>query len=331
MSIGREGNSKNLIFPPVGRLAPSPTGEMHLGNLRTFLCAWLSIRANHGKLWMRMEDIDLSRVRPLSVESIVDDLAWFGLDWDGEPLIQSDRFLEHKESLEILQSRELAYPCICTRADVERAASAPHAGQQGQQYPGTCAQNTTSTAQELTVPFAWRFRHDRESETFRDLVKGEVSEAVRGDFVIWKAGKGIQSVGPSYQFAVVMDDHFQGVTEVVRGDDLLASTAKQIGIARALGIPSPAWIHVPLVIGEDGLRLAKRHGDNKVSSFRKQKVPSDVLCGYLAWSLGWNDAKVPMVPKDLLHNWSWQSMNKMPWVLGKDTLREMGFDPAKAG
>ena len=331
MIRGCSNRPENPKVHAVGRLAPSPTGDMHLGNLRTFLCAWLSIRANNGTLWMRVEDIDSSRVRALSLGSILDDLTWFGLDWDGEPLIQSERILEHQKALETLQSKELAYPCICTRADVERAASAPHAGHQGHHYPGACAKNTSASAKELTVPFAWRFRQDRESETFCDLVNGEVSEPGLGDFVIWKAGKGVQSVGPAYQLAVVLDDHFQGVTEVVRGNDLLGSTPKQIGIARALGFPSPSWVHVPLVIGEDGLRLAKRHGDNKVASFRKQKVPSDVLCGYLAWSLGWNEAKVPMTPKDLLQNWSWPSMTKTPWVLRKDILKEMGFDPARAG
>lgn len=279
---------------------------------------------------MRIEDIDSPRVRAGSVESMLDDLTWFGLNWDGEPLVQSTRIEEHQKALNRLRERELAYPCVCSRTDVERAASAPHEGQlshEGPVYPGTCALRGFSEAELPDSPFSWRFRVGKGREKFRDQVQGDMDLGVEGDFVIWKAGKGAQSAGPAYQLSVVIDDHFQGVTEVVRGDDLLNSTPKQIRIANALGFQSPNWAHVPLVIGEDGLRLAKRHGDTKVSSLRAANIPADLLCGYLAWSLGWNESRAPLTPKDLLGLWSWESLNKNPWVLRNETLREMGYNP----
>lgn len=316
---------------PVGRLAPSPTGALHLGNLRTFLCAWLSIRSSGGKLWMRIEDIDSPRIKAGSMESMLEDLRWFGLDWDGEPLVQSSRIGEHQKALKLLCEKELVFPCTCSRTDVERAASAPHEGQMEQDgpiYPGTCSNKTAKDAQSLDGPFAWRFRFDPGREKIRDKVLGELDLRVGGDFVVWKSPRGAQSASPAYQLSVVVDDHFQGITEVVRGDDLVHSTPKQIRIAQALGYQSPSWAHVPLVVGEDGLRLAKRHGDTRVASLRRANVPPDVLCGYLAWSLGWNENRTPLFPKDLLGIWSWESLKKNPWVLRKETLREMGYDSA---
>ena len=333
MSVRKEADNQSRSGSPlrVGRLAPSPTGALHLGNLRTFLCAWLSIRSANGKLLMRVEDIDSPRVRGGSVESMLDDLSWFGLDWDEEPLVQSTRIAEHEKALNFLREKELVYPCVCSRTDIERAASAPHEGRLGHEgpiYPGTCSQNGCTDAELPTCPFAWRFRFGKGRERFLDKVLGELNLVVEGDFAIWKAGKGAQSAGPAYQLAVVVDDHFQGITEVVRGDDLLNSTPRQIRIAQKLGYQSPAWAHVPLVVGEDGLRLAKRHGDTKVASLRAAHVPADVLCGYLAWSLGWNESRNPLRPGDLLKLWSWQSLNKKPWVLRNETLREMGYNPA---
>ena len=279
---------------------------------------------------MRIEDIDSPRVRSGSVESMLDDLTWFGLDWDGEPLIQSTRIAEHQKALDTLREMELVYPCTCSRTDVERAASAPHEGQWGHEgpiYPGTCAKRGSTEDQLPEGPFAWRFRFGKFREKFRDQVLGELDLLVEGDFAVWKAGKGAQSAGPAYQLSVVIDDHYQAITEVVRGDDLLNSTPRQIRIARAFGYQSPNWAHVPLVIGEDGLRLAKRHGDTRVASLRAANVPADVLCGYLAWSLGWNESRMPLAPKDLLDLWSWESLNKNPWVLQNETLREMGYNP----
>ncbi len=316
---------------PVGRLAPSPTGALHLGNLRTFLCAWLSVRAAGGKLWMRVEDIDSPRVKAGSLESMLEDLSWFGLDWDGEPLLQSTRIPAHQKALNYLREKSLVYPCVCSRTDVERAASAPHEGHIGQEgpiYPGTCSWRGASDLDLPCGPFAWRYRLGSGVQTVIDKVRGEISLRFEGDFAVWKAGKGAQSPGPAYQLSVVVDDHFQGVTEVVRGDDLLHSTPRQIQIAQNLGYQSPTWAHIPLVIGEDGFRLAKRHGDTKVSSIRAAGVPADVVCGYLAWSLGWNHSRSPLSPRNLLGLWSWESLNKHPWVLREETLREMGYNPA---
>jgi len=146
-----------------------------------------------------------------------------------------------------------------------------------------------------------------------------------GDFVVWKAAKGGQTDGPAYQLAVVVDDHDQGVTEVVRGDDLLDSTPRQIHLSRTLGLRSPTWCHVPLVVGPDGLRLAKRHGDTRVAAFRRQKISPTVLCGFLAWSLGFLEKPEPCLPRDLLGLFSWSKIPRAPWTLTQDLLAQMGY------
>lgn len=310
----------------VGRLAPSPTGALHVGNARTFLGAWLSVRSRQGTLKLRIEDIDSPRVKPESTASILDDLIWLGLDWDGEPVVQTDRTERHRDARNQLAAKNLIYPCICSRADVERAASAPHIGQEGPRYPGTCAHLSPDDAAKLTVPFAWRYRfNDWNACAFTDGVRGAIAPTDQGDFVVWKAAKGVQKEGPAYQLAVVVDDHDQEVTEVVRGDDLLDSTSRQISLARALGWGSPAWFHLPLVIGADGKRLAKRHGDTRIASLRKAGVSAQRLCGYLAWSLGWLARPEPCRPGDLLTRVSWQHLQRKPWVLSTEILREMGY------
>jgi len=315
-----------LPVPVVGRLAPSPTGALHVGNARSFLGAWLSARSRGGILKLRIEDIDSPRVKPESTASILEDLAWLGLDWDGAPQIQTERVERHRETLNLLAAKNLIYPCICSRADVERAASAPHLGQEGPRYPGTCAHMTPDDARQLTVPFAWRYRFsDGNACGFVDGVMGAVAAVDQGDFVIWKAGKGGQKEGPAYQLAVVVDDHDQEINEVVRGGDLLESTARQISLARALGWSSPAWFHLPLVIGTDGKRLAKRHGDTRIASLRKAGVKAERLCAYLAWSLGWLDQIEPCRPRDLLTNVSWRQLRRQPWVLTAEILEAMGY------
>ena len=200
-----------------------PTGPVahrrqHVGNARTYLIAWLSARAQGGTVGLRIEDIDSSRNKPGAAEQAVDDLRWLGLDWDGEPVVQTRRLAEHEAALERLKQRELVYPCTCTRADVAAAASAPHADHEGPTYPGTCAHRRAADAATLDRPYAWRFRVT-DSPAFADGFLGETHVDLRqvgGDFVVWK------SAGtPAYQLAVVVDDAAMGVTEVVRGDDLI--------------------------------------------------------------------------------------------------------------
>ncbi len=303
----------------IGRLAPSPTGAQHVGNARTFLLAWLSARSQAGTVVFRMEDIDSPRVKPWAVQQALDDLRWLGLDWDfgpdvggpQAPYVQTERRAHYQSALELLRSAELVYPCTCSRSDVEAAASAPHAGQEGPVYPGTCAQRSAADADRLgDRPFSWRFRlagHD----SFTDHLHGRQSLALAdlGDFVIAR-----RDGSPAYQLAVVVDDHAMEVSEVVRGDDLLPSTFRQRAIARVLGFESPATIHVPLVVGPDGRRLAKRHGDTRVSVLREQGIPAERLIGALACSAGLLDRPEAVSAGDLIAGFDWNRVPKTPLV-----------------
>ncbi|HXG61223.1 MAG TPA: tRNA glutamyl-Q(34) synthetase GluQRS [Planctomycetota bacterium] len=292
----------------VGRLAPSPTGSLHLGNARTFLWAWLSARSRGGKVLLRIEDLDTPRVKPGVVEKMIDDLAWLGLDWDGEVVVQSARRAYYRDIHARLGGR--LYPCRCTRADVAAAQSAPHEGDAEPRYPGTCRTYAGPAV-------CWRFRVDPGPVTFEDRLFGSQSidvAATVGDFVAAK-----EPDRPAYQLAVVADDVAQGVTEVVRGDDLLPSTARQILIYRALGATPPAWAHVPLIVGPDGKRLAKRHGDARIATLRQRGVSPERIVGALAeWSgLGSGKAR----PGDLLERWSWERVSRKRVILTPDLLR----------
>lgn len=272
---------------PVGRLAPSPTGVLHLGNARSFLLAWLDVRARGGRVVLRVEDLDGPRVRAGAAEAALEDLRWLGLDWDEGPWFQRPRLDVYRAALESLAARGLAYPCTCTRRDVEEAASAPHAGDEGPVYPGTCRGRWASAAQAAASgrPVAWRFAvpsGPAARVAWHDRVAGPQSIAVDtrlGDFVIWK-----KDDEPAYQLAVVVDDAAQGIDTVLRGDDLLPSAARQLLLYRALDARPPTWAHVPLVIGADGRRLAKRHGDTTLRSFREAGHDASELLRWLAAS-----------------------------------------------
>ncbi|MGH7225717.1 MAG: tRNA glutamyl-Q(34) synthetase GluQRS, partial [Gemmataceae bacterium] len=255
----------------IGRLAPSPTGAQHVGNARTYLIAWLSSRRRGGRLVLRIEDIDSPRVKAGADRQACLDLQWLGLDWDEGPLVQTERLSVYRAALERLMAAELVYPCTCTRGDVERAASAPHLEHEGSVYPGTCAGRRADDAEALgDRPSCWRFRVPRESPAFVDGFRGPTRLDLRvigGDFIVWKAPRsGLTDSTPAYQLAVVVDDAAQDVTEVVRGDDLISSTPRQLLLYQALGLTPPKFVHVPLVVGPDGRRLAKRHGDTRLSS-----------------------------------------------------------------
>lgn len=258
---------------------------MHLGNARTFLLAWLSIRSRGGTLLLRIEDIDGPRVKSGALAQTLDDLRWLGLDWDGDVLVQSDRLALYRDAAARLVAAGLAYPCVCTRKEVEEAASAPHeAGADGPVYPGTCRGRFGSLAEAEAAtgrPAALRFRVDVAVVPFVDGFAGAQEGRIAGDFVIQK-----RDGGPAYQLAVVVDDAAQGVTEVLRADDLLPSTPRQLLLYGALGLRPPQFVHVPLVVGGDGRRLAKRHGDTSLRHFREQGVTAAAVVGYLAFLCG---------------------------------------------
>jgi len=292
-SINRRiDESKNGNY--VGRLAPSPTGALHLGNVRTFMIAWLRARSCGGKVILRTEDLDHPKDKPGAAAQAIEDLKWLGFDWD-EEFVQSERKEIYRHARDILLERGLLYPCVCSRRDVENAQSAPHAGEQ-LHYPGTCRGRFASWDEAAKVrPPCWRFRvPDDAVVAFDDVFAGHCEQDVPktlGDFPVSR-----DEGGAGYTLAVVADDLLMGVTEVVRGDDLLAATPAQILIANALvasGDPIfanaklPDYCHVPLVVGPDGRRLAKRHGDTRVASFREAGVRPERLIGFLAASCGW--------------------------------------------
>jgi glutamyl-tRNA synthetase len=311
----------NLV---VGRLAPSPTGAQHVGNARTYLVAWLSARARGGRVVLRIEDIDSPRVHPGAAEQACPDLRWLGLDWDGEPVVQTKRLPLYEAALARLQANELVYPCTCTRSDVERAASAPHAEHEGPVYPGTCAGRIVADAGELGGrPFAWRFRVRGKTPAFVDGFRGpteiDLCEA-GGDFVVWK------SAGtPAYQLAVVVDDDAMGVTEVIRGDDLIPSTPRQLLLYAALGLEPPHFTHLPLVVGPDGRRLAKRHGDTRLATLRAAGVEPEALVGLLAWSCGWIEQSRPISARELLPHFRLEAIPPAPFVLDPALLCDIGY------
>ena len=283
----------------VGRLAPSPTGALHLGNARTFLLAWLSVRSRAGTLLLRVEDIDGPRVKVGAGDAAIEDLRWLGLDWDGEPVLQSARHEAHRDAAERLVAAGHAYPCVCTRKEIETAASAPHEGIEHEPvYPGTCRGRFASldeARQATGRDAALRFAVDVDAVPFVDLVAGPQAGKILGDFVVCKRD-GL----PAYQLAVVVDDAWQGVTEVLRAADLLPSTPRQLLLYRALGLEEPRFAHVPLVVGADGLRLAKRHGDTSLRHLREQGVAPSAVVGFLAATLGLRPRGARCVPQDLL-------------------------------
>ncbi len=315
----------NEVCRVVGRLAPSPTGALHLGNARSFLLAWLSVRSRDGRIIMRMEDLDHPKVKPQAAQQALDDLHWLGLDWDegpelggdNAPYVQTQRAGLYREALEQLQSAGLVYPCICSRRDVENAQSAPQEGEDAVYYAGTCRGRFDSYAAardllpEGRLP-AWRFRVAEGSICFDDGFCGRCCEDVagsRGDFVLAR-----HEYGAGYMLAVVVDDAAMGVTEVLRGDDLLPATFRQLLIYRALGLMPPEFVHVPLVVGPDGRRLAKRHGDTRIAALRAAGVSAERIIGLLAYWCGWAEQGEELRAEQLLTRFDLKSLNPKPVV-----------------
>ena len=277
------------MAPGVTRLAPSPTGALHLGNVKTFVLNWLLARQRGWRVVMRIDDLDGPRVKPEAAERALDLLGWLGLEWDGPVLRQSEDLSVYRDALQTLEARGLTYLCPATRSEIQAAASAPHEDEHEQRYPGLYRPRIVDgvrvmrefppdadTAVRLLAP-------DREV-AYRDEWAGPQRTNVQqhvGDFIVQtKAGL------PSYQLATVVDDARQGVTHIVRGEDLLRSVPRQQLVYDALGLgPLPRYYHLPLVYGPDGHRLAKRHGDTRAARYREAGVSAPRLLGLVGyWS-----------------------------------------------
>ena len=270
---------------PRTRLAPSPTGALHLGNARTFLVNWALARQQGWEIVLRIEDLDGPRVKPAAAAEAIDVLRWLGIDWDEGPTYQRADLSPYRAALGRLGAQSDVYACRCTRREIEVAAlSAPHGDEHELRYPGTCrpTDRTPVTPEQLEDPgVAWRLRVPDGVTAFVDEFAGRHEydvQATSGDFLV-ATKEGL----PSYQLAVVVDDARQGIDRIVRGDDLLGSTHRQLLLQERLGLgPPPQYFHLPLVVGEDGRRLAKRHGDSRISHYRSKGVSAERILGLLA-------------------------------------------------
>ncbi len=289
-----------------GRFAPTPSGNMHLGNALCYLLAWLSARSQSGGVVLRFEDTDLMRMRPGAVEQTFSDLLWLGLDWDEGPspderggeYFQSCRTEIYDRRFDELRARGLVYPCFCSRRDV-RLASAPHAEDRAAVYPGTCRALSPAEAAERMKKRApaWRLRLEDERVSFRDRLRGDFScEILReyGDFPIRRAD-GVYC----YQFTAALDDALMGVTEVLRSRDLLSSAPWQVYLQRLFGFEPPAFVHIPLLLDEQGRRMAKRDFSLSLREVRRQYSAEEVV-GALGFLAGLQDEPRPCAARELI-------------------------------
>ena len=291
---------------PVGRFAPTPSGRMHLGNVFAALIAWLSVRSRNGSLVLRMEDLDTLRTSEEFAETLRRDLLWLGLTWDLETPAQSKRGQVYDRYLALLQEKELLYPCYCTRSQLH-SVNAPHLSDGTYVYPGTCRNLTEAEKAAFDRLPAWRVKVPEKTYALTDLCQGDYSQNIAtdcGDFVVRRAD-GVHV----YQLAVTVDDGEAGVTEVVRGVDLLGSAPRQMYLQELFGFPHPQYGHVPLLVAPDGRRLSKRDQDLDLGALQKHKKPEEIL-GILAHSSGLIDRYEPISARELIPEFSWRKLKK---------------------
>ncbi len=300
---------------PTGRFAPSPSGRMHMGNLWSCLLSWLSARRAGGRMVLRLEDLDPDRCRQEYCDQVMRDLEWLGLDWDGEPVYQSRRTEAYAEAFRSLEAQGLIYPCYCTRAE-RLAASAPHRSDGLQVYDGRCARLTEERRRELeqTRRPAWRVKVPEKSIAFCDLLQGKYCEDLKkdcGDFIV-RRSDGVYA----YQLAVVVDDAMMGVTQVVRGSDLLSSTPRQLWLQEALGLPHPEYGHLPLLLSPEGRRLAKRDRDLELGELQSRYTAREIV-GRLAYAARLIDRPQPITPRELVPLFDWKKLPRedLVWEL----------------
>lgn len=312
-----------------GRFAPSPSGEMHLGNAWTFLLAWLQVRSLGGSMVLRMEDLDPERSKPRYFEELLEDLRWLGLDWDEgpdkggpyAPYYQDARRNLYEEALHILERSGFLYPCYCSRAELRSVAQAPHAGESAGGYPGTCRKLTQQerdakeregrkASTRLMIPDICIEYHDLCRGLFRQEIAREV-----GDFIVRRAD-GVHA----YQLAVVVDDAAMHISHVLRGADLLDSTPRQLLLYRLLNLSAPCFAHVPLFIGQDGHRLSKRHGDISIARLRAKGIRANTIIGYLAYKANLIDRWEQVKCEDLIRGFDLAKLPRDNIVISKGDM-----------
>ena len=292
--------------PPVGRFAPTPSGRMHMGNVFAALIAWLSVKSRGGSLVLRMEDLDTQRTSEEYAELLRADLRWLGLDWELETQPQSGRTQVYDHYFEKLADLGLLYPCYCTRSQLH-SVNAPHLSDGTYVYPGTCRNLTDAQRAAFGRAPAWRVRVPDKIWTVEDLVQGSYRENLAtdcGDFVVRRAD-GVYV----YQLAVTVDDGETGITEVVRGMDLLSSAPRQMYLQSLFGFPHPQYGHVPMLLAPDGRRLSKRDKDMDLGYLQEHSKP-EALLGLLAYASGLTDRQTPVSARELAGEFTWEKLRK---------------------
>ena len=291
---------------PVGRFAPTPSGRMHLGNVFAALIAWLSVRSRDGEMVLRMEDLDTRRTSGEFARILRDDLKWLGLDYDRETPPQSQRSPVYDGYFEKLAQMGLLYPCYCTRSQLH-SVNAPHLSDGTYVYPGTCRALTAQQRAAFDRAPAWRVRVPDRLWQVEDRVQGHYEENLAadcGDFVV-RRGDGVYV----YQLAVTVDDGEAGVTEVVRGKDLLSSAPRQMYLQELFGYPHPEYAHVPMLMAPDGRRLSKRDRDLDLGVLRQNMTPEELI-GALAYAAGLIERREAVSAKELAREFSWDKLRK---------------------
>ena len=302
---------------PVGRFAPTPSGRMHLGNVYAALMAWLSVKSRDGEMVLRMEDLDTQRTKAEYAETLRQDLLWLGLTWDRETAPQSARTKTYHKYFDILQEKKLLYPCYCTRSQLHNV-NAPHLSDGTPVYAGTCRNLTAAERAAFDRKPAWRVMVPDKTWTVADQLQGTYTENLQtdcGDFVVRRAD-GVYV----YQLAVTVDDGEAGVTEVVRGRDLLSSAPRQMYLQALFGFSHPAYAHVSMLLAPDGRRLSKRDGDLDLGALQ-QRMSAETLLGHLACAAGLLEKPEKISAKELAAEFTWEKVRREDICLTADILK----------
>jgi len=298
----------------IGRFAPSPTGPLHIGNLRTALIAWLCAHQQDGELLLRIEDLDRSNSKPAHEARQIDELEQLGITFGSKAIRQSERFDFYRDIVNGLRQQDLVYPCYCTRREILESTQAPQGPTIEGAYAGTCrnlSAGDRSEREQSGRPPAWRLRTNSETYVVDDLVAGPTTTVI--DDMVLLRNDGV----PAYNLAVVVDDATQGVTQIVRGDDLLLGTGRHIHLQKLLGYPTPQYVHVPLVVGPDGERLAKRHGAVTLEDLGQRGIGTREVLGELARSIG-SQVVQPKSVNDLLDDFNLDRLPRSPFTIPSD-------------